>query len=217
MALNFGETKGSAKKNSFTTYTYNEGENEVRLFGGILARYVYWVTNPSDGKRIPMECLAYNRDTEAFDNKEVDWVEKLLKDDNGERMKPSWAYVMYGIDVKDGQAKVVNLKRKLFDSIKFEAKEGLGDPTDVDTGWDIKFTKEKTGPLPFNVEYKLRVRALENRPLTDAEKTVVEATESIDGVLKRPTAENQKEFIETKILGMAASEDVPADVAAELI
>ena len=217
MALNFGETQGAAKKNSFTTYAYNEGENEVRLFGGILARYVYWVSNPSDGKRIPMECLAYNRDTETFDNKEVDWVEKLLKDDKGERMKPSWAYVMWGIDLKDGQAKVVNLKRKLFDSIKFEAKEGLGDPTDSEGGWDIKFTKEKTGPLPYNVEYKLRVRALENRALTDDEKQTGEDADSIDNILKRPSSDDQRSFIETRILGMAATEKAPAEVEAELI
>ena len=43
MALKFGETKGKAVKKSVEAYEYKDGENTVRLIGGVLPRYVYWL------------------------------------------------------------------------------------------------------------------------------------------------------------------------------
>jgi len=43
MALSFNKAAGGAKKSSITSYAYRDGDNEVRLVGDVLARYVYWL------------------------------------------------------------------------------------------------------------------------------------------------------------------------------
>lgn len=127
MALAFGQTAGKAIKNSYEAYEYKDGENTVRLVGGILPRYVYWLKG-SNNKDIPVECLAFNREKEKFDNLEVDHVPSYFPD-----KKCSWAYSINCLDPRDGKVKVLNLKKKLFEQI-LTAAEDLGDPTDLDTG-----------------------------------------------------------------------------------
>lgn len=127
MALKFGDTKGKAQKKSVDSYEYKDGDNTVRIFGGVLPRYVYCLKG-TNNKDIPVECLAFNRATERFDNKEVDLVPEFFPD-----KKCSWAYSINCIDPRDGKVKVLNLKKKLFEQI-MTASEDLGDPTDLDTG-----------------------------------------------------------------------------------
>jgi len=206
MAIKFTKVTGKAKKSSFDTYTYNEGDNVVRMVGEVLPRYVYWLTS-KDGKRIPMECLSFDRDKEAFTNIEKDWVRHYNPD-----MNCSWAYAIQVVD--DGKLKVMNLKKKLFESI-LVAAEDLGDPTDPDTGWDVHFKKVKTGPLPFNVEYQLQVLRCKERALTDEERAIVKEMKPIDSIINRPNADQQKEFIEQNILE-GSSDDVPNEVAEEV-
>ena len=76
MALKFNQASGAAKKSSIDQYTYKEGDNIFRLVGDILPRYVYWIKG-ENGKNIPMECLAFDRDTETFYIKEKDYVLNL--------------------------------------------------------------------------------------------------------------------------------------------
>ena len=54
MALSFNKSVGGAKKSSITSYSYRDGDNEVRLVGDVLARYVYWLEG-KNGKNIPFE------------------------------------------------------------------------------------------------------------------------------------------------------------------
>jgi hypothetical protein len=61
MALKFGETKGKAVKKSVESYEYKDGENLVRLVGGVLPRYVYWLKG-TNNKDIPLEFLAFDRE-----------------------------------------------------------------------------------------------------------------------------------------------------------
>ena len=150
MALSFKQTKGKAQTSKVESYEYKDGENSVRLIGGVLPRYVYWVKG-TNNKDIPIECLAFSRDKEKFDNLEKDWVQDYYPD-----LKCSWSYAVNCIDPRDGKVKVLNLKKKLFEQI-LTAAEDLGDPTDYDTGWDVVFKRNKTGPLAFNVEYTLQV------------------------------------------------------------
>ena len=189
MAIKFGESKGKAQK-GVETYSYKDGEQSVRLIGGVLARYVYWLKG-SNGKDIPVECLAFDRNKEKFTNVETDHVPAFFPD-----KKCSWAYVMMGIDPTDGKVKPVNLKKKLFEQIMQAAQDGLGDPTDPDTGWDIQFRRVKTGPLAFNVEYTLQVLKCKNRPLTDAEREAVKAAQPVDEVFVRPTPDEVKKLLE---------------------
>lgn len=178
MAIAFTATKGKAVKNSHESYTYKDGENTVRIVGGILPRYVYWLKG-SNNKDIPVECLAFDREKEKFTNAEVDHVPAFFPD-----KKCSWSYSVNAL--VDGKVVVLNLKKKLFEQI-CTAAEDLGDPTDPVAGWDVVFKRVKTGPLPFNVEYTLSVLRCKKRALTAAELTAVAEALTIDAKFVRAT------------------------------
>ena len=180
MAISFKNTKGKAVKNTVESFEYKDGDNTVRIFGGVLPRYVYWLKG-TNNKDIPVECLAFDREEERFNNKETDHVQSFFPE-----AKCSWSYSVNCIDPKDGKAKVLNLKKKLFEQI-VTAAEDLGDPTDPDTGWDIVFKRVKTGPLPFNVEYQLKALACKPRSLSDAEREIIAKEKAIDEKYPRPT------------------------------
>jgi hypothetical protein len=182
VALSFKQTKGKAQSNKVESYEYKDGENTVRLIGGVLPRYVYWLKG-SNNKDIPVECLAYSREKEKFDNIEKDHVPDFFPD-----LKCNWSYAINCIDVKQGKVVALNLKKKLFEQI-VTAAEDLGDPTDPDTGWDVVFKKTKTGPLAYNVEYQLQVLRCKARKLSAEERALADAAKPIDEKYIRPTAE----------------------------
>jgi len=206
MAINFNEAKGSAQKSRIDQYTYKNGDNVVRMVGQLLPRYVYWVKG-ENGKNIPMECLAFDRGTETFNNMEKDHVRDFFPE-----IKCGWAYAIQCIDPSDGQVKVLNLKKKLMEQIMVAA-EDLGDPTDVETGWDVYFQRVKTGPMAFNVEYRLQALKCKNRPLGESELAAIEDIRSMDDVLPRPTPDAQKELLER--ITQQGSTDAPEEVSEE--
>lgn len=179
MAISFKNTKGKAQSNKVEAYEYKDGENTVRLVGGVLPRYIYWIKG-ANNKDIPVECLAFSREKEKFDNVEKDHVPAFFPE-----LKCSWSYTVNCIDPKDGKVKALNLKKKLFEQI-LSAAEDLGDPTDLDTGWDVVFKRTKTGPLAFNISYDLSVLRCKPRKLSDAERVAAEAAKSIDEKYPRP-------------------------------
>jgi hypothetical protein len=189
MALSFKQTKGKAQSNKVESYEYKDGENTVRLIGGVLPRYVYWLKG-SNNKDIPVECLAFNRDKEKFDNLETDHVPEFFPD-----VKCTWSYSVNCIDPKSQKVVALNLKKKLFEQI-LTAAEDLGDPTDYDTGWDVVFKRIKTGPLPFNVEYQLQVLRCKPRKLTADERALADSAKSIDEKFLRPDADEVRALLE---------------------
>lgn len=189
MAISFNKQKGSAHKSGVNSVSFKDGDNKLRIVGDILARYVYWVKG-ENGKDIPLECLAFDRNEERFNNKEKDWVREYYPD-----LKCGWSYATQAIDFSDNTVKVVNLKKKLWEQI-ITAAEDLGDPTDPDTGWDINFKRVKTGPLPYNVEYQLQALKCKPRPLTAEERELIKDLKSMDDVMVRPTPDAQKELLE---------------------
>jgi hypothetical protein len=205
--LKFGDAAGGAQKTKLDRVEVKSGENKVRMFGNLLARYVYWIPG-ENGKNIPFECLEFNRDTEKFGGTgEKDWVKEYYPD-----IKCQWAYAIGA--VQDGQAKVWDLKKKLTDSIlKLARDPELGDPTDPETGWDVVFSKEKTGPLPINVGYALMERKLKQRALTDEEREIIANAKPIEELIPRPTSEQQKELLEK--LRNASSEQADEEVGEE--
>lgn len=209
MALKFGETKGKAQKKSVEAYEYKDGENVVRLIGGVLPRYVYWLKG-TNNKDIPIECLAFDREQEKFTNSEVDHVPSFFPD-----KRCSWAYSVNCIDPKDGKVKALNLKKKLFEQI-LTASEDLGDPTDYDNGWDVVFKRAKTGPLPFNVEYTLAVLKCKKRKLSAEERALADSAEDIDSKFPRPSPEEVKAALD-KILAGASAEDEDSSVDQEAV
>ena len=208
MAISFKNTKGKAQSNKVESFEYKDGENTVRLIGGILPRYVYWLKG-SNNKDIPVECLAFSRDKEKFDNLEKDHVQEFFPD-----AKCSWSYSINCIDPKDGKAKVLNLKKKLFEQI-MTAAEDLGDPTDYDTGWDVVFKRVKTGPLAFNVEYQLQVLRCKARKLSEAERGIADAEKSIDEKYIRPTEAEVLALLEKITSG--ADDDNQTDAEKEAV
>jgi len=208
MAIKFGNIEGKAKKSTVDAYTYIEGDNKIRMVGDVLPRYVYWLST-ADGKRVPMECLGFDRDKEQFTNIEKDWVRHYFPD-----LKCSWAYAVQCVD-KDNKVKVLNLKKKLFESVMVAA-EDLGDPTDIETGWALCFKKQKTGPLPFNVEYTLQVLKCKPEPLSADQLEAIKELPNIDDVISRPTSELQREFIESRVLENAGKTSIPDEVAEEV-
>ena len=209
MALKFGETKGKAVKKSVEAYEYKDGDNVVRLIGGVLPRYVYWVKG-TNNKDIPLECLAFDREKEKFTNAEVDHVPQFFPD-----KKCSWAYSINCIDPRDGKVKALNLKKKLFEQI-MTAAEDLGDPTNYDTGWDVVFKRAKTGPLPFNVEYSLSVLKCKTRALSDAERALADTAEDIDAKFPRATPAEQLAALEKLTVGVEEDESADGEAVKEL-
>ena len=209
MALKFGETKGKAVKKSVEAYEYKDGDNVVRLIGGVLPRYVYWVKG-TNNKDIPLECLAFDREKEKFTNAEVDHVPAFFPD-----KKCSWAYSINCIDPRDGKVKALNLKKKLFEQI-MTAAEDLGDPTNYDTGWDVVFKRAKTGPLPFNVEYSLSVLKCKTRALSDDERALADSAEDIDSKFPRATPAEQLAALEKLTAGVEEDESADGEAVKEL-
>jgi len=191
MALSFNQSKGSAIKKEINSFKFVNGDNTLRVVGDIVPRYVYWIKGEND-KNIPMECLSFDREVEAFINREKDWVKEFYPD-----LKCTWSYATQAV-VKEGDKyiiQVVNLKKKLWEQVITAAKT-LGDPTDVKTGWDIQIDRKKTGPLPFNVEYQLKALECKSRPLNAAELEAVKDLKSMDEVMPRPTPDAQKELLD---------------------
>jgi hypothetical protein len=205
MALAFGSTNGKAVRNAVDSFVYKDGENTVRLIGGVLPRYVYWVKG-TNNKDIPIECLSFDREKEKFTNAETDHVPQYFPD-----VKCSWSYSINCIDPIDGKVKVLNLKKKLFEQV-LSAAEDLGDPTDLDKGWDVVFKRAKTGPLPFNVEYTLSVLRCKVRALTAEERTAVKEAKDIDELYPRTTPAEVKILLE-RITSAAADEEADTSVA----
>ena len=189
MALSFKNTKGKAQSNKVDSYEYKDGENTVRLIGGVLQRYIYWLKG-TNNKDIPVECLAFSREKEKFGN-----IEKYHVNEYYPEAKCSWSYSVNCIDPKSQKVVALNLKKKLFEQI-VTAAEDLGDPTDYDTGWDVVFKRVKTGPLPFNVEYTLQVLRCKARPLTDDERALANAAKNIDEKFPRPTEADVKALLD---------------------
>ena len=202
MGIKLTSAVGSAKKKQIDQYTYKNGDNVVRLFGDLLPRYIYWIKGEND-KNLPIECLAFDRETESFTSKDKDWVKEFFPD-----AKASWSYSIQCLDLQDGKAKVFNLKKKLMDQI-LQAAEELGDPTDPETGWDVWFKRAKTGPHIYNVEYTLdQIKCLKNtKPLTDVQRAEIAAATPIDQLLPRPTPEVQKELLDRLHRGESAGND----------
>lgn len=206
--MKFTDSSGEAQKTRPDSYTFKEGRNELRIVGDLLPRYVYWLKGDNN-KPIPMECLGFDRQQEKFLNAEKDYVKEYFPD-----QKCGWGYVVQAIDVQTGKLVLFNLKKKLLGQILDLAKE-IGDPTDLENGWNVIFEKKKTGPLPINVEYKLKEREIKNSPIDPKFQTIVDELKPIEEVMPRQTPAQQKEFLEKLRSGGSSSENIDESVSDE--
>jgi hypothetical protein len=210
MAISFKNTKGKAQSNKVDAYEYKDGENTVRLIGGVLPRYIYWVKG-SNNKDIPIECLAFDREAEKFNNLEKDHVPAFYPE-----LKCSWSYTVNCIDPRDGKVKALNLKKKLFEQILSTAEDLGLDPTDYDEGFDIVFNRVKTGPLAFNISYDLKPLKCKKRALSEDERAAADAAKSIDEKYPRPTEAEVLALLE-KINSNTEDGDAGDDAAQEAV
>jgi hypothetical protein len=198
MSINFNDVNGEAKKTKIDYFKFEEGDNEFRMVGGVLPRYVYWNTTPKNTP-ISLECLSFNRENEEFDNS---------KDPHKEHFPDincKWQYVVQAFD-KQGNLKVVALRKKMFETIKKNAAKHWGDPTHPDTGINIVVNKEKTGPYNYNVEYTVDVMSCKVQPLTDEQKKLLEESPTIDELFPRDSYDDQLNTI-NRIWHSADQED----------
>lgn len=165
-------------------------ETRVRFVGDVLPRYVYWITT-AEGKRMPLECLSFERESEQFTSRNRDPFKELNESVFDE--KPTFSYVCNVIDRADGQVKLMDLKTTIYKQIiDYATNVEYGNPSDPEQGYDIIIKKEKTGPLPQNVKYTV-MPSRNAVPLTKEESEM--DLYNLDTLFKRPTYEDQKEWL----------------------
>jgi hypothetical protein len=164
-------------------------DTRVRFVGPVLPRYVYWVVT-NEGKKYPLECLSFDRETEQFTSSR-DPLKELPDYIYAE--KPQFAYVCNVIDRKDAAVKLLDLKTTIYKQlVDYATNPDYGSPADDENGYDITIKKEKTGPQPQNVKYTV-MPSRNTIPLTEAEKE--KELFKLDSIFKRQTYEEQKEWL----------------------
>jgi hypothetical protein len=166
-------------------------EFKSRFIGGVLPRYVYWVVT-KEGKKRSIECLSFDRATQSFDPNLQDPMKEVPAELYAE--KPSFAYVAQSIDRSNGVITLHDpLKKQAYDEIVALAQNPeYGNPADEVKGYDVTITKQKTGPLPQNVKYKVTAGRA-STPLTEEELKLDKY--DLDKLFKRPTYEEQKKWL----------------------
>jgi hypothetical protein len=164
-------------------------ETKVRFVGPVLPRYVYWVVT-NEGKKYPLECLSFDRETEQFTNARdpIKEIPDYIYSD-----KPQFSYVCNVIDRKDSAVKLLDLKTTIYKQlVDYATNSDYGSPADPQNGYDIIIKREKTGPQPQNVKYTV-MPSRHTIPLTQVE--LDKETFKLDSIFKRQTYEEQKEWL----------------------
>ena len=186
------------------------GDTKFRLIGDVMPRYCYWVVT-KDGKKMPLECLQFDRETETFNANIKDPFKEIDPDVYAE--KPSFAYVCNVIDRKDNKVKLLDLRSTIYAQIVEYARNAeYGSPADPDNGYDLTIKKEKTGPLPQNVKYTV-IPARASKALSEEERAL--ELYELDKIFKRQTYDEQKQWLlenTTLFAGDAGDEFKPEGV-----
>jgi hypothetical protein len=188
------KAKGKREKKSnlrdIERLALNVGDSKIRLVGDVMPRYVYWVVT-KEGKKMPVECLQFSRETESFDSSIKDPFKEIDPDVYAE--KPQFAYVCNVIHRADNKVKLFDLRSTIYSQIvDLAVNPDYGNPADEKAGYDLTVKKEKTGALPQNVKYTV-IPARNNSPLTAEEKEI--ELYDLSSIFKRPTYDEQKEWL----------------------
>ena len=164
-------------------------DTKVRFVGPVLPRYVYWVVT-NEGKKYPLDCLSFDRETEQFGGQR-DPLKELPEHIYNE--KPQFAYVCNVIDRRDATPKLLDLKTTIYKQlVDYAVNPDYGSPADPENGYDITIKREKTGPQPQNVKYTV-MPSRNTIPLTAAEKDL--ELFNLESIFKRQSYEEQKEWL----------------------
>ena len=185
-----GKQPGGNQKRDIERISLKAAETKIRLIGNVMPRYCYWIVT-KDGKKMPVECLQFMRETETFDNKQEDPFTELSEDVYAD--KPSFSYVCNVIDRSDGKVKLFDLRSTIYAQIvDYATNPEYGNPSDDENGYDFTIKREKTGPLPQNVKYTVQP-SRGATPLKPEEKEL-ELFE-MDKIFKRPSYDDQKAWL----------------------
>lgn len=218
MSLDFSKLNGSAKKSGVTYMKLVNGDNTFRIVGGILPCYTYWVQGAS-GTNSPFEALQFDRATETFDNSRGCPVrDASVLDDKGEDIVCQWSYKCQVINKATGNLEVLQLKKGFLADIISVAQQLEIDPTNTETGTWLTVNRKKTGPMAYNVEYKLSQLKCKSEPLSAEDREVIADLGSIEDKFPLETYEKQAERLARHLTGQqeASNEDVPSEIASEL-
>jgi hypothetical protein len=215
--VTWDKTKGknvSGERRDIERLVLGTGETRIRLIGDVLPRYIYWVVT-KEGKKAPVECLGFDRQSESFSSLVKDPFKEINPEIYSE--KAQFAYICNVIDRKDGKIKLFDLRATIYRQIvDYVNNNDYGNPADPESGYDISIKKEKTGPLPQNVKYSI-IPARNNVALTAAEKAL--ELYELDKIYKRPTYEEQKQWLLQNTMyfeGEASDEFKPTEEASDL-
>lgn len=184
------QTSGNQQKRDIERVTLGLGDTKLRLVGDVMPRYCYWVVT-KDGKKMPVECLQFDRETESFNSNIRDPFKEIDPDVYSE--KPQFAYVCNVIDRKDNKVKLLDLRSTIYAQIvDYATNPEYGSPADSETGYDLTLKKEKTGPLPQNVKYTV-IPARSSKALSEDEKAM--ELFDLNKIFKRQTYDEQKQWL----------------------
>jgi len=208
------QTSGNQQKRDIERVTLGMGDTKIRLIGDVMPRYCYWIVT-KDGKKMPLECLQFDRETETFNANTRDPFKEVNPDVYAD--KPQFAYVCNVIDRKDGKIKLLDLRSTIYAQIVEYASNGeYGSPADSETGYDLTIKKEKTGPLPQNVKYTI-IPARSSKALSSEEREM--ELFDLTKIFKRQTYDEQKQWmLENTMLfaGDVSDEFKPAESVDDL-
>jgi hypothetical protein len=184
------QSNSNQQKREIERISLGLGDTKIRLTGDVMPRYCYWVVT-KDGKKMPVECLQFNRETESFDASIRDPFKDIDPDVYSE--KPQFAYVCNVIDRKDNRVKLFDLRSTIYAQIvEYARNEDYGSPADSESGYDLTIKKEKTGPLPQNVKYTI-IPARASKALSDEERAM--ELYDLSKIFKRQTYDEQKQWL----------------------
>ena len=184
------QSTGSSQRKEIERLALSIGDTKVRLIGDVMPRYCYWIVT-TEGKKMPVECLSFSRETESIDNNAQDPFKEI--DASLYSDKPQFSYVCNVIDRSDNKIKLFDLRATIYSQIvDYASNPEYGNPADAEKGYDLTVKKEKTGPLPQNVKYTV-VPARSNTVLSEEEKGL--DLFELDRIYKRQTYDEQKEWL----------------------
>tara|TARA_B110000285_G_C15141085_1_gene630791 strand:+ start:3521 stop:4180 length:660 start_codon:yes stop_codon:yes gene_type:complete len=183
-------TSGNSERRDIQRLSMALGDTKIRLVGDVMPRYCYWVVT-KEGKKMPVECLEFDREKETFVSTNPNPFKEIDTDVYSE--KPQFSYVCNVIDRSDNSIKLLDLRQTIYAQIvDYATNPDYGNPADLEGGYDLTIKKEKTGPLPQNVKYTL-IPARSNSPLK-AEEAALELFD-LSKIYKRPDYDTQKEWL----------------------
>jgi hypothetical protein len=204
-ALAWGESKGEAAKNGLPFMKFQK-DNQFRIISGIVPRYVYWVNN-AEGKPRTFECLAFNRQSERFENSNADPIREAGLKQKGEGkdagkmipLKCKRAYVCLAINRATNKVEAIDLKKSIFDGTMDTAGQLGKSPLDFD------IFVQKTGTTWTDTKYTVQQLKCGSYTQTAEEKAedqkLIDECDDISSLFPRQTYEEVKAGLASWLAG----------------